>query len=138
MAFVLCLTMAVPTWAIQAKPKQATGQPGAATPADTAGRKRATTHKTASTQVLLEKLKQDVRESKKSDSPQYDNYIDANNDGVDDRVKEKAKPASTEPTQTIPQARPVPVEPIQSRSKAKPATTTIDTSRGLTRKKKTP
>ena len=51
--------------------------------------------KAASSKSLLERLKKDVRESsKKSGSDKYDNYIDANNDGVDDRVKDR--PATVE------------------------------------------
>lgn len=59
--------------------------------ADSAAVRKAPATKT-SKQSLLDRLKRDVREAQKTTKPNAtDNYIDANNDGVDDRVKEKSK-----------------------------------------------
>lgn len=107
LALGLSISFAVPSHAIDAKKKSST--PTAAQPAtqpaapsqDTSQAKPATMSGAASaaptsSKSLLERLKSDVRESsKKADTGKYDNYIDANNDGVDDRVKEK--PATAEP-----------------------------------------
>jgi hypothetical protein len=51
------------------------------------------TTKQTSSKSLLEKLKREVRasSSKAADSNKYDNYIDANNDGVDDRLRDKTR-----------------------------------------------
>lgn len=73
----------------------------------------------ASSKSLLERLKSDVRESsQKSDTGKYDNYIDSNNDGVDDRVKEKKAAAEPE------------------KQKVKPATPSKDTTPRTRTKKK--
>jgi len=59
---------------------------------------------------LLDKLKRQVSESKRTTGQQYDNYIDADGDGVDDRLakqakvkgqSEKAKPAAAAPEQRM-------------------------------------
>jgi hypothetical protein len=102
-AIVLSLALAGPSHAIDAKKKST--PPGATQPVtptpDTSKAKPATMSGSSGTaptssKTLLERLKSDVRESsKKADTGKYDNYIDANNDGVDDRVKEK--PATVEP-----------------------------------------
>lgn len=103
LALALSISLAVPSHAIDAKKKSST--PAATQPAapsqDTSQARAATMSGAAgaapsSSKTLLERLKSDVRESsKKADTGKYDNYIDANNDGVDDRVKEK--PATVEP-----------------------------------------
>ncbi len=95
----LVFGLAVPTWAIDAKPKA--GANTAATSADTSKAGARTNQPTPTNAKLLEKLKQDVRESQKSKSGQYDNYIDANNDGVDDRVQPKAKAKESEPAEMM-------------------------------------
>lgn len=96
-AMALTIFSASVSFAIDAKKKSGTAAPTAAAPSDSV---RDTTvhakHSHASSKALLDRLKMDVRESSKSsDSGKYDNYIDANNDGVDDRVKTRPAQAET-------------------------------------------
>lgn len=122
----LVLALAAPSFAIDAKKKPAstTAPTEPATPTvDTSNARSASAAAGASpstsSKSLLERLKSDVRESsQKSDTGKYDNYIDSNNDGVDDRVKEKKATAEPE------------------RQKVKPATPTKDTSPRTRTKKK--
>ena len=95
----LVFSFAVPSWAIDAKPKA--GANTAAAPADTTQAGARTNRSTPANAKLLEKLKQDVRESQKSKSSQYDNYIDDNNDGIDDRVQPKARAKESESTEVL-------------------------------------
>lgn len=102
LALGLFAALAAPSYAIDAKKKSATPaatQQPTAPARDTSQAKPAAVPGSAgaaSSKTLLERLKMDVRESsKKADTGKYDNYIDSNNDGVDDRVKEK--PATAEP-----------------------------------------
>lgn len=129
LALGLSIALTVPSHAIDAKKKSsapATTQP-AAPAQDTSQAKPATMSGSAgaapsSSKSLLERLKSDVRESsKKADTGKYDNYIDANNDGVDDRVKEK----------------PATVEPAKEKVKTESAPPSQDTS-ARTRTKKKP
>lgn len=80
--------------------------------------------KAASSKSLLERLKKDVRESsKKSGSSKYDNYIDANNDGVDDRVKDRpatAGRAKVEEPETSKESKAAEVDSARVRVKKKP------------------
>jgi hypothetical protein len=92
-------------WGIDAKPKSDTA---AARPATDTGRAHPAATQTKPSRTLLEKLKEEVRESKKDEAVQYNNFIDANNDGVDDRVQEKAKVKPEEP---------VPAEPASDSKK---------------------
>ena len=66
--------------------------------------------------VLLDRLKRQVREKDSSAAPKYDNYIDADGDGVDDRLGKAAKikepprnerPARAAPEQRLKSKRPV-------------------------------
>ena len=59
---------------------------------------------------LLDKLKREVTESQRTTNQKFDDYIDADGDGVDDRVAkqakvkeqtEKVKPADTAPGQRV-------------------------------------
>jgi hypothetical protein len=95
-AFGLIGLFASPSYAIDAKKKSGSSTSSSAAPADSSrSRSSVKKSKAASSKTLLERLKKDVRESSKSkDSEKYDNYIDKNNDGVDDRVKDR--PASVE------------------------------------------
>jgi hypothetical protein len=95
-AFGLISLFAAPSYAIDAKKKSGSATSSSAAPADSSrSRSSVKKSKAANSKTLLERLKKDVRESSKSkDSEKYDNYIDKNNDGVDDRVKDR--PASVE------------------------------------------
>ncbi len=95
---------ASPSLAIEAKKKP--GSPASAS--DTTVAKSVSQPKPVSNKSLLERLKKDVRESsRKPDTAKYDNYIDANNDGVDDRVHSK---------QSASEKRAEPVKPAERES----------------------
>lgn len=71
---------------ITAKPQSA---PAEAAPS------RATTQKKSGTS-LLDELRREVRDAKKTSTPRYDQFRDSNNDGVADRVTTKREPAPEE------------------------------------------
>ena len=92
LAGCLGLCAAVPSGAVDAKPKvQAT------TPAATDTAKAVPHHKKPTKSSLIEKLKRDLKSQQKSDTTKkYDNLIDANKDGVDDRVgKSRTRESNT-------------------------------------------
>ena len=127
LALGLFTALAMPAYAIDAKKKSSA--PAATQPAapsqDTSQAKPQTMSGSAgaaptSSKTLLERLKSDVRESsQKSDTGKYDNYIDSNNDGVDDRVKEKKATAEPE-RQKVKPATPAKDPTPQTRTKKKP------------------
>ncbi|HWO58171.1 MAG TPA: hypothetical protein VNN55_11465 [bacterium] len=106
-------------WGIDAKPKSET--PAAKPAADTAGVRPAAP--TRASRTLLEKLKEEVRESKKDEAVQYNNFIDANNDGVDDRVHEKAKvkPEESAPAEPAADGKKTLDEPRTKRTTSTPS-----------------
>ncbi len=95
-ALGLISLFASPLYAIDAKKKSGSSSSSSVAPTDSSrSRSSVKKSKAANSKTLLERLKEDVRESSKSkDSERYDNYIDKNNDGVDDRIK--GRPASVE------------------------------------------
>lgn len=104
-AIVLTFLLAVPAMAIDTKPKSGTSSSTAKSSDSASVRsvKKADSKK-KSNKSLLERLKRDVRESsKKSDDDKYDNYIDKNKDGVDDRVATKQKARETDDSKREPE-----------------------------------
>ncbi len=74
---------------------------------------------------LLDKLKRQVREVKPATGQQqYDGFIDADHDGVDDRIAKKAKvQEETEKTDKVEKAKPSTATPepkLKSKKAAKP------------------
>lgn len=136
MAFVLALITlgAATSHAIDAKKKSGASSTPTVAPVDsTRSKSAATQSKAATSQSLLERLKRDVRESsKQADSGKYDNYIDKNNDGVDDRVKDR--PASVESTQV----KESETRESHSGTHVKKPSTQTDSSASTAKKKKTP
>lgn len=59
--------------------------------------------------VLLDRLKRQVREKDSSTSSKFDNYIDANGNGIDDRLEKTAKikepPRNERPARMVPEHR---------------------------------
>ena len=123
----LVLALAAPSFAIDAKKKSASTTAPAEPAKPTADTSRvgsvgasAGASPSTSSKSLLERLKSDVRESsQKSDTGKYDNYIDSNNDGVDDRVKEKKATAEPE-QQKVKTATPTKDTTPRARTKKKP------------------
>ena len=79
---------------------------------------------------LLDRLRRSVAESKKAETPKYDQFRDANNDGISDRVP---KPASEETAQPATQSGAT-IKADEPAAKEKMKTTT----KPSTVKKKTP
>jgi hypothetical protein len=68
---------------------------------------------------LLDKLKRQVREAKPATEQQYDDYIDADGDGVDDRLAKQAK--VKEQTEKTKPAAAAPEHRTRSKKSVKPA-----------------
>ena len=137
MGFLLGLgcSWALPASAIDSKPKAGATTPSVA-PDTSSGQRTPSAGSAAkgSGESLLDKLKTQVREAQKSTLPDAtDNYIDANNDGIDDRVQEKPKdtPKDNSAQSTTPSTK---------LRKAKSETTHhhVDTSKTAPKKKKRP
>lgn len=124
-AFGLISLLASPSYAIDAKKKSGSTAPSSVAPADSSqSRSSVKKSKAASSKTLLERLKKDVRESSKSkDSEKYDNYIDKNNDGVDDRVKDRpatVESAKVKDTEKPKESKPAEDDSARVRVKKKP------------------
>lgn len=98
-----------PASAIDVKPSADTGQATVAAPAGQPPAKSLETAPAKPERGLLDRLKRQVRESKRTSGQQYDNYIDADGDGVDDRLAKKAKvkadPRKQSPAQAAPEQK---------------------------------
>jgi hypothetical protein len=68
---------------------------------------------------LLDKLKRQVREAKPATEQQYDDYIDADGNGVDDRLAKQAK--VKEQTEKTKPATAAPEHRTKSKKSSKPA-----------------
>jgi hypothetical protein len=119
-ALIACAS--VPAMAINAEPKKeaqpAPAQPTEPTKPPVKESERAPETKPAQwsappKQDLLDRLKQQVEKSGDTKAGQYDNYIDKNSDGVDDRVKCKSQQKETRPQPAA--------EPTVKATQAKPA-----------------
>ncbi|MBI3872056.1 MAG: hypothetical protein HY304_03140 [candidate division Zixibacteria bacterium] len=58
---------------------------------------------------LLERLRRQVRQAQAAGRKQYDDYIDADHDGVDDRVEVRGRPMPKRATGSIPDSTKKPV-----------------------------
>lgn len=124
-AFGLISLFASQSFAIDAKKKSGSSTSSTAAPADSSrSGSDSRKSKAVNTKTLLERLKKDVHESSKSKDPdKYDNYIDANNDGVDDRVKERpaaAAAAKAEEPEKVKESKPATEDSARVRVKKKP------------------
>ncbi|HEX9751334.1 MAG TPA: hypothetical protein VGB22_08645 [candidate division Zixibacteria bacterium] len=97
-AMIACA--ATTAWAIDAKPKEE--KPAEPSPSDQTTTQpvkdaapKAVEQSTPPNDDLLNRLQKQVEKSGDSKAGQYDNYIDKNKDGVDDRVKCKSQHEST-------------------------------------------
>lgn len=134
----LVVSWAVPVGAISArssgkkdeKAQKTTVKPAAKPPpaaATTNKRPRMTTRR-SSQKTLLENLRRRVKESKGDKRGQFDNYIDRNKDGVDDRVRRPS-------TRRVPRKTTV-AAPRQKNTPVAPKSVPRDTSRPRSAKKK--
>jgi len=121
---VLVVCLSAPASAINVKPSSDTGQAAAAPPTNQVPAKSFQTAPVKSERGLLDKLKRQVNESKRTTGRQFDNYIDADGDGVDDRLAkqakvkeqtEKAKPATAAPEQKTKSKRAVKQTPLKEK-----------------------
>jgi hypothetical protein len=81
----------VPARAIDVKPAADSSKPAAAPATQEPEKKTFETAPVRRETRLLDKLRREVRAAKRSPAKQYDNYIDKDGDGVDDRLAKKAK-----------------------------------------------
>ena len=93
---------------------------------------------------LLDRLRRSVAESKKDETPKYDQFRDANNDGVSDNVSKPAAEGAASPSPAVKSAAPERTEKYKPKSvtpsstKKTPETTTTKkkTTEPTTTKKK--
>lgn len=99
-------TLATRAWAIGVKPSAdstrqdqppTVTQDATAPPAETTRALRSRSVKESPTGSLLDRLKRRVRQPDKVKSQQYDDFIDADGDGVDDRLGRGAKVKAAPP-----------------------------------------
>jgi hypothetical protein len=85
---------------------------------------------------LLERLRRSITESKKDETPKYDQFRDANNDGVSDNVPKPASEGAANPSPAVKSIPPERIEKYKPKS-AETSSAKKKTPETTTTKKKT-